>query len=55
MTAFNVDHGFLEGWVRGMRNDMLKGSNYAELVHCETLEGFCLYRPPFAPLIVNAS
>lgn len=36
---FNVDHGYLEGLVRGFKAGILKASDYVNLAQCETLEG----------------
>lgn len=36
---FNIDNGYLEGLVRGFKAGILKHSDYANLVQCETLEG----------------
>ncbi len=40
MISFNVDHGFLEGVVRGYRNSLLSSSHYSSLTQCETLDDF---------------
>ena len=37
--VFNVDHGYLEGLVRGFRSGILSRSDYVNLVQCETIEG----------------
>lgn len=37
--SFNIDHGYLEGLVRGFKGGILKQSDYLNLVQCETLEG----------------
>jgi len=39
---FNIDNGYLEGLVRGFKAGILKHSDYANLVQCETLEGECI-------------
>lgn len=36
---FNVDHGYLEGLVRGCKASLLTQRDYINLVQCETLEG----------------
>lgn len=36
---FNIDHGYLEGLVRGFKEGILTQTDYANLVQCETLEG----------------
>lgn len=36
---FNVDHGYLEGLVRGFKGGILKATDYVNLAQCETLEG----------------
>lgn len=36
---FNVDHGYLEGLVRGCKASLLTPQDYVNLVQCETLEG----------------
>lgn len=38
---FNVDHGYLEGLVRGCKASLLTQQDYINLVQCETLEGMC--------------
>ncbi|KAF3828600.1 hypothetical protein GH733_004801 [Mirounga leonina] len=35
---FNVDHGYLEGLVRGCKASLLTQQDYLNLVQCETLE-----------------
>lgn len=37
--SFNVDHGYLEGLVRGMKAGILTRTDYHNLAQCETLEG----------------
>lgn len=39
---FNIDHGYLEGLVRGFRSGILKQADYLNLVQCETLEGMII-------------
>lgn len=36
---FNVDHGYLEGLVRGCKANLLTQQDYVSLAQCETLEG----------------
>ena len=36
---FNIDHGYLEGLLRGFKGGILKQSDYMNLIQCETLEG----------------
>jgi V-type H+-transporting ATPase subunit d len=36
---FNVDHGYLEGLVRGFKSGILRAQDYSNLVQCETLDG----------------
>ncbi len=36
---FNVDHGFLEGMVRGFKSGIIDRTDYLNMVQCETLEG----------------
>jgi V-type H+-transporting ATPase subunit d len=38
-VIFNIDHGYLEGLVRGFKSGILKHQDYINLVQCETLEG----------------
>ncbi|OZC12472.1 ATP synthase, subunit C [Onchocerca flexuosa] len=40
---FNIDHGYLEGLVRGFKGGILTQSDYANLVQCETLEDLKLH------------
>lgn len=35
---FNIDYGFVEGVVRGYRNGLLTGNQYANLSQCDTLQ-----------------
>lgn len=37
--GFNVDHGYLEGLVRGMRAGILTQTDYHNLAQCDTLDG----------------
>lgn len=37
--SFNVDHGYLEGLVRGMKAGILTASDYHNLAQCDTLQG----------------
>lgn len=37
--TFNVDHGYLEGLVRGMKAGILTRTDYHNLAQCDTLEG----------------
>lgn len=41
---FNIDHGYLEGLVRGFKEGILTQTDYANLVQCETLEGSFLIK-----------
>lgn len=36
---YNVSGGYVEGIVRGYRNTLLTGQNYANLTQCETIDG----------------
>ena len=36
---FNIDHGYLEGIVRGFKSGILKQTDYLNLTQCDTLEG----------------
>lgn len=36
---FNVNHGYLEGLVRGFKSGILRAQDYSNLVQCETLDG----------------
>lgn len=40
---FNVDHGYLEGLVRGFKGGILTSADYVNLAQCETLEGKCWF------------
>ncbi|KAH3692554.1 V-type proton ATPase subunit d-like [Dreissena polymorpha] len=40
---FNIDHGYLEGLVRGFKSGILKKGDYLNLVQCETLEDLKLH------------
>lgn len=37
--SFNVNHGYLEGLVRGMKAGILAQTDYHNLAQCDTLEG----------------
>lgn len=37
--TFNIDHGYLEGLVRGFRSGILDRADYLNLVQCETVDG----------------
>uniref|UniRef100_A0A3Q4BRJ8 V-type proton ATPase subunit n=1 Tax=Mola mola TaxID=94237 RepID=A0A3Q4BRJ8_MOLML len=41
--SFNVDHGYLEGLVRGMKAGILTRTDYHNLSQCETLEDMKLH------------
>ncbi|KAL5022883.1 hypothetical protein ScPMuIL_002038 [Solemya velum] len=41
--TFNIDHGYLEGLVRGFKGGILKQADYLNLVQCETLEDLKLH------------
>lgn len=38
MSTFNMQHGFTEALVRGMRSGFLQDSDYHHLTQCENLE-----------------
>jgi V-type H+-transporting ATPase subunit d len=40
---FNIDHGYLEGLVRGFKGGILTQTDYANLVQCETLDDLKLH------------
>lgn len=42
---FNIDHGYLEGLVRGFKSGILKQGDYLNLVQCESLEGKFSFSP----------
>uniref|UniRef100_A0A8C6SV32 Uncharacterized protein n=1 Tax=Neogobius melanostomus TaxID=47308 RepID=A0A8C6SV32_9GOBI len=41
--TFNVDHGYLEGLVRGMKAGLLTQTDYRNLAQCDTLEDIKLH------------
>uniref|UniRef100_A0A3Q4GPV4 V-type proton ATPase subunit n=1 Tax=Neolamprologus brichardi TaxID=32507 RepID=A0A3Q4GPV4_NEOBR len=41
--SFNVDHGYLEGLVRGMKAGILSQTDYHNLAQCDTLEDMKLH------------
>ena len=47
--TFNIDHGYLEGLVRGFKGGLLTASDYANLVQCDTLDGMQLVLFDFPP------
>mmetsp|Transcript_24266 Transcript_24266/g.50598 ORF Transcript_24266/g.50598 Transcript_24266/m.50598 type:complete len:387 (+) Transcript_24266:46-1206(+) len=38
LSTFNIQHGFVESLVRGMRNSFVSDSDYHHLTQCDTLE-----------------
>jgi len=38
LSTFNINHGFVESLVRGMRNTFITDSDYHHLTQCDTLE-----------------
>jgi len=40
MTTFNMQHGFAESLVRGLRSGFLKDDHYSHLTQCDTLDDF---------------
>ena len=38
MSTFNMQHGFVEALVRGMRSGFLEDSDYHHLTQCDNLE-----------------
>lgn len=45
---YNVTAGYIEGIVRGYRNNLLTGQNYGNLTQCETIDG--MWAPNIAVL-----
>uniref|UniRef100_G3PU61 V-type proton ATPase subunit n=1 Tax=Gasterosteus aculeatus aculeatus TaxID=481459 RepID=G3PU61_GASAC len=43
VISFNVDHGYLEGLVRGMKAGILTRADYHNLAQCDTLEDMKLH------------
>uniref|UniRef100_A0A665TJC2 Uncharacterized protein n=1 Tax=Echeneis naucrates TaxID=173247 RepID=A0A665TJC2_ECHNA len=41
--SFNVDHGYLEGLVRGMKAGILTQTEYNNLAQCDTLDDMKLH------------
>lgn len=41
--TFNIEHGYLEALVRGLKNGVLRQSDYLNLVQCETLDDLKLH------------
>ncbi|UYV60178.1 vha-16 [Cordylochernes scorpioides] len=52
-TFFNIQHGYLEGIVRGIKSHLLGASEYANLSQCETLEDLrlSLQATDYAPVL----
>lgn len=44
---FNVSSGYIEGVIRGYKNNLLTSNNYSNLTQCETLEDLKLQLSPF--------
>ena len=38
LSTFNIQHGYVEALVRGMRNSFVSDSDYHHLTQCDTLE-----------------
>ena len=38
ISTFNIQHGFPEALVRGMRSSFLKDSDYHHIIQCESLD-----------------
>jgi hypothetical protein len=43
ISTFNIQHGYVEGLVRGYRSGFLDDVDYHHLTQCETLEGIKPY------------
>ncbi len=43
LAIFNINHGFTEALVSGLRSGFLKDSDYHHLSQCETLEVMTLF------------
>ena len=39
ICTFNIQHGFVEGLIRGYRSGFLDDVDYHHITQCETLEG----------------
>lgn len=39
MLTFNLEHGYLDGIVRGYRSMLITSVQYSSFIQCETLEG----------------
>jgi V-type H+-transporting ATPase subunit d len=39
ISTFNIQHGYVEGLVRGFRSGFLDDVDYHHLTQCESLEG----------------
>lgn len=53
--TFNVDHGYLEGLLRGFKSGILRQNDYLNLVQCETLEGRVFFKADVSQGLVTAS
>ena len=49
---YNVTAGYIEGIVRGYRNNLLTGQNYGNLTQCETIDGM---RAPSPAVLCSVS
>ena len=38
LATFNIQHGFVEAIIRGLRSGFLKDETYHHLTQCDTLE-----------------
>lgn len=43
ITTFNIQHGYVEALVRGMRSGFLDDVDYHHLTQCESLEGAWIF------------
>ena len=41
MLFSNIDDGYLEGLLRGLRGGILTSTDYANLCQCESIDGAC--------------
>ncbi len=40
MLFFNIDHGYLDGILRGYKSGLITKHQYSNFTQCETIEGF---------------
>ena len=53
LSTFNIQHGFIEGLVRGYRSGFLDDVDYHHLTQCESIEGNGWMCAPLILILIN--